>query len=104
MSCLIPAMVLQATGGVLMGALDLPFAMEAAAAVLGLQVLPALLIIGGYFVFECMRGNLTMSGNEQVKIRRELQEAMTGDVSYKTSALMISRLLKRRRAIVRRRR
>jgi len=87
-----------------MGVLDLPFAMEAAAAVLGLQVFPALMIVGGYFVFEWMRGNLATSGNEQVKIRRELQEAMTGDVSYKTSALMISRLLKRRRAIIRRRR
>jgi len=91
-------------GSILMGVLDLPFAMEAAAAVLGLQLLPALSIVGGYFLFEKMHGNLTTSGNDQVRIRRELQEAMIRDVSYNTSALMISRLLKRRRAIVRRRR
>jgi len=61
---LVPAVLLQVTGGVVMGVFSLPFALEAAAAVFGLQVLPALIVLCGYFVFEWYRGAFRIAGTE----------------------------------------
>lgn len=59
---LLPAIATQLAGGITFGLLELPFAVEAAAAVLGLQVLPALVVLAGYFVFEWYRDSLARSG------------------------------------------
>lgn len=45
--------VVQVTGGAVIGGLQLPFGYEAAIAVLGLQVLPAALCLGGYALVRC---------------------------------------------------
>lgn len=107
--CLGPAVLLQIIGAAIMGGARLPFAGEAAGLVLGLQVLPALMILGGYFLFEWYRSSIQEHAVEQARLQSGVKTALgaqggQGGGGAKRSAARIVRALKRRRAIVRRRR
>lgn len=57
-SLVVTAVVVQLVGGMVIGVLDLPFAFEAAVGVLGLQILPALLVLLGYGLLRCYQSRM----------------------------------------------
>jgi len=115
---LVASICIQAAGAGIMGGLDLPFLFESAIGVLGLQLLPGLLVLMGYFIFSWYQSTIDHSQAEvdqarerQDRLRQERLQEMEQQAAMRRashvdhrSAKIIARALRRRRAIVRRRR